>query len=275
MRDIIVYAETCQKWSQPAVYAAQLSGMLEASLTGLFVQEPIPAMPTLVSPSVIEQLYADLSEQLRLAQAAAPAFVQFAKDHGANRPARWQVADGPLLDALKYAGNWNDLLLLGSGEGFHWDTPTAVGKVVLSVGLPCIIVPATVSTHASLETVCVAWTGSAESVRALHAALPLLKRAGRVVLLRGRRVEPISLVGWRPDRDVGAYLESHGITVEFGAIEVEDGRAGEELLTIVTKLNCDLLVMGAYGRSRFSEWMFGGVTRHVLENARLPVFMRH
>jgi len=34
-------------------------------------------------------------------------------------------------------------------------------------------------------------------------------------------------------------------------------------------------VMGAYGRARFSEWIFGGATRHVLEHARLPLFMRH
>jgi nucleotide-binding universal stress UspA family protein len=33
--------------------------------------------------------------------------------------------------------------------------------------------------------------------------------------------------------------------------------------------------MGAYGRTRFSEWVFGGATRQVVAEAELPVLLRH
>ena len=40
-------------------------------------------------------------------------------------------------------------------------------------------------------------------------------------------------------------------------------------------LNCDLLVMGAYGHSRLREMILGGATRDVLANSTIPVLMAH
>jgi nucleotide-binding universal stress UspA family protein len=37
----------------------------------------------------------------------------------------------------------------------------------------------------------------------------------------------------------------------------------------------DLIVMGAYGHSRFREAILGGATRNMLENAKIPVFLAH
>jgi len=51
--------------------------------------------------------------------------------------------------------------------------------------------------------------------------------------------------------------------------------AGEILLKEVENIDADLLVMGAYGRSRMRERVFGGATRRVLEEALIPVLMQH
>jgi nucleotide-binding universal stress UspA family protein len=37
----------------------------------------------------------------------------------------------------------------------------------------------------------------------------------------------------------------------------------------------DLLVMGAYGHSRFREAILGGTTRNTLEQMAVPVLMAH
>jgi len=58
-------------------------------------------------------------------------------------------------------------------------------------------------------------------------------------------------------------------------LEASDDNAGPAILAAAAGASADILVMGAYGRSRFSEWMLGGVTLHVLENAALPLFLRH
>jgi nucleotide-binding universal stress UspA family protein len=56
---------------------------------------------------------------------------------------------------------------------------------------------------------------------------------------------------------------------------VDDDDAGEAILKLAKDNKSDLIVMGAFGRSRFREWILGGATRHVLENMTVPVFMAH
>ena len=58
-------------------------------------------------------------------------------------------------------------------------------------------------------------------------------------------------------------------------IAADSEHAGATILAQAERVSADLLVLGAYGRTRFSEWFLGGVTRHVLQHARLPLLMRH
>ena len=71
------------------------------------------------------------------------------------------------------------------------------------------------------------------------------------------------------------YLARHGVKVVRRRLEVGGDEAGAALLAAAHEAQADLLVMGAYGKSRFSEWLLGGATRHVLEYATLPLFVRH
>jgi nucleotide-binding universal stress UspA family protein len=48
---------------------------------------------------------------------------------------------------------------------------------------------------------------------------------------------------------------------------------GAGLLAAAHEFDCDLLVMGAYSHSRIRQMILGGVTRHVLEHAAVPVMM--
>ena len=131
------------------------------------------------------------------------------------------------------------------------------------------------SEEPKLETIVVAWNGSPEAIRAIHAAAPLLARARRIVVLRGRERDQFSEIGWQPEFDLARYFEREDLKVETIAFRAGAEEAGAELLRAAASQHADLLVMGAYGRTRFSEWMFGGATRHVLTEASLPVLMRH
>ena len=272
MRDILAYANNYQTWTHSLEYAARFAALLDASLTGIYVQEPILPMPAVTQPELLTEIYTVAAEQVAAAQAMDSAFTTWTTGLGIKQ-SRWQVAEGPLPDVLAAAGNWHDLLVLGTGTQARWDGVGGVGELLVKTGLPGIVVPGRARAKACLGSIAVAWNGSPESIRAIHAALPLLKRAGKVTLIHGGRAERYALIGWKPPLDLEAYLTQHDVRFTRQPINISDDRAGEGLL--IAAGGAEMLVMGAYGKARFSEWVFGGATRHVLERSTIPLFMRH
>ncbi len=115
------------------------------------------------------------------------------------------------------------------------------------------------------------WTGRAEGARAVSAAMPLVRRAKKVVLCR---------VG-DADRDgVIAWLGEHGITVEcVGELDPDhgilDARTGQASLDMADKVGVNGIIMGAYVHSRLRQLIVGGATRTVLKQTTRPVLLAH
>ena len=272
--DILALANNYRRWSRSLQYSAELCVAWGASLTGIFVSEPIVPLPAMNMPLAVPEMYTITADLAHEAWAAEPEFVRWAAGYGIER-AQWLVAEGHLAQTLAHAANWHDLLVLESGSESPLGSLSTLGQILLTCGLPCIVVPDACEKKPVFDTIAVAWKGSAESVRALHGALPLLKRARKIVLIHGERIEPFSSVDWKPPFSIDNYLAQHDLDATRVPCGVDGDGAGTELLRIANDAGADLLVMGAYGRSRFSEWMLGGATRHVLERADIPVFMRH
>ena len=144
----------------------------------------------------------------------------------------------------------------------------ALHAVLFDSGRPVLIAPREIPTTIGTR-VCCAWNGTAESAAAVAAALPWLHRADKVQILysddyqrRGPAVEGIQ-----------AYLRWHEIESEAVAFKPQTREVGAGLLGATRDFNADLLCMGAYSHSRLRQLILGGVTRHVLENADIPVLM--
>ena len=122
------------------------------------------------------------------------------------------------------------------------------------------------------ETVVVAWKPSREAARAVSAAIPLLRRARRVVIVswsgNDERIEGSPL-------DLNSYLKLNGVEASWDRQGEEPEALGELLLSRAFDLEADLLVMGCYGHSRAREWVLGGTSRTVLRSMTLPVLMAH
>lgn len=275
LRDILVYANSFDSWGRGVTFAARLAAAERAALTAAFVY-PTPAhmMPAYGSPALLAALVEQMRKVEHESLAAEQRFIAWAREQGVAK-ATWQVAEGYLPDALAHVGNWHDLLVLERNEEVPWESATDLGTLVLRAGLPCLVVPRGEHDPTRLDCIALAWNGAPEAVRAIHSAVPLLKRAGRVLLLCGHRRDALSEIGWRPPFDVQQYLGRHGINVVSLELTADDAAAGEALLDAAASNRADLLVMGAYGRNRFSEWVFGGATRHVLAQSTIPVLMRH
>jgi nucleotide-binding universal stress UspA family protein len=277
MRDILVFSESFKHWSPGVEYAARLACVFDAHLTGTWIcASPATAMPSYEAPELMAELYEATRELEEEAYAAAPAFEGAALKLGL-RKASWLVAEGYVPDALALAGSWHDVLVVERTANTPWGSISAVGNIVLGVNLPCLVVPHEAPAHVpALDTVAIAWNGSAEALRAAHAALPLLARARRIVILHGEQREPSSMLAWKPPFDLAGYLLRHGLHAESQMLAGNgDEEVGAALLRFAAEAGAGLLVMGAYGHTRFREWVLGGATRHVLEHAKLPVLFRH
>jgi len=183
-------------------------------------------------------------------------------------------AYGGLLLQARYA----DLVVLSQADrddpatgGMLQDLPE---QVILNCSRPVLVVPFAGMFATIGGTVLVAWDGSIQATRAVTHALPILRRAARVVI---GMIDPViggSEHGDVPGADIATYLARHGVRVEVRS-EGGAGDAGEALLAMADKEQADLLVMGAYGHPRYREIMLGGATRTVLATATLPVLMSH
>jgi len=150
--------------------------------------------------------------------------------------------------------------------------PGLAESLILSSGRPIILFPPDRAVS-QVRRILVAWNATRESVRAVADALPLLVKADAVeVLIVGDERHAMDQ-SKEPGADVVRHLAYHGAHVGVHRIAPNGQEVGRLLLSRAAAFGADLLVMGAYGHSYVSEWMFGGVTRTVFREADLPVLM--
>jgi len=150
-----------------------------------------------------------------------------------------------------------------------------VERCLFASGRPVMIVPAALQNPGLEGTVVAAWDGSAEAARAINDALTFLEAASRVILLVGVTSEQTDerII---PTDDMIAHMGRHGVTAEAVQVDIGEGSdIGKLLLAEAKKLDAGLIVMGAFHHSRWREFILGGVTLTVLEEAAVPLFMAH
>jgi nucleotide-binding universal stress UspA family protein len=117
----------------------------------------------------------------------------------------------------------------------------------------------------------VAWNCSTEQARTMADAMPFLRLAERVTIVT---VEGAAVAGPSAEQ-MARSLAMNGVAAEPITLKPGKRPAGEVLLSKADELGCDLIVKGAYTQSRLRQMIFGGTTRHILANAKLPVLMAH
>lgn len=163
-----------------------------------------------------------------------------------------------------------DLIVMSRPEarsgGLH---ERAVESGLFDSGRPVLIAgPSRVPRIAT--SVMLHWNGSTEQARATAFAMPLLRHAERITVLRvegGQGVPGPSAV------DATRHLQCNGLPARLMTVPLNGRTTGEAVLAAAETVGCDLLVKGAYTQSRLRQMIFGGATRHILANASLPVLM--
>lgn len=190
--------------------------------------------------------------------------------HGAlNATASFAAVTGREEDLVAQQARLADLTVVPHPEaGEDVSSSDALHAVLFDSGRPVLISPQDAPGRIGTR-VCVAWNGTAESAASVWAAMPWLQKADAVRVLTAEEYQRRGPGA----ADLLAYLSLHGVTAEIGTFRPVDREVGAGLLKAATDFDCDLLCMGAYSHSRLRQLILGGVTRHVLEHATIPVMM--
>lgn len=219
----------------------------------------------------------DLTELRERASAALERFSEEARRLGvASLETRLIEEDAERALVLQSA--YADLIVVGQDNVSAIGTSVVTGVpdyVALHGTRPVLVVPHGCQNSTVGSGIVIGWNASAEASRAVLTALPLLRQAGfvRVVVIDP---QPLGIRhGEEPGADLATYLARHGIDVEVSVETDGAPDAGDALLAHALRHGADLVVAGAYGHSRFREWVAGGTTRTLLDNAVLPVLLAH
>jgi len=190
----------------------------------------------------------------------------------------WRAPAGDPARAIVVHARAADLVVIGQPDPGDPDTAFAASlanAAILASGRPVLVLPYVGVDGPLGQTVMVALDTSRQSARAVSDALPLLARARKVILLSITTNANEELDDAHARQHTAAHLAAHGIDAEVRHLDLPDVPIGEMLLSQAADLGADLIVMGAYGHTRFQEIVLGGVTRTMLEAMTVPVLMSH
>jgi nucleotide-binding universal stress UspA family protein len=257
--------------SVPIAAAADLAKQHGANITAMFYPRlPDPVIVDPMSGGVVS--YDGLDDEIEAQKASA----------GKKILERAAICIPPVINEklnldMESLSNWrqvgevcriHDVSLVGrSIENPHWQT--LFEMALFEGGRPVVVVPQNWNKPFG-DTVGIAWNHSTETARVLALSMPIIKRAKKVYI--------IEVDGWVHAGPDGAglqrYLAGHGIDSEFKR-GPSAGNAGERVLEVAEKANVDFLIKGAFTQSRLTQMIFGGATRAILDQAKIPVIFAH
>ena len=174
-------------------------------------------------------------------------------------------------------GRYADLILIGrtsTDAGQRYLLEKALEGALFESGRPVAVIPDGWK-GAFGRRIMIGWDGSREAARAISAATPLIAKADEVtVALAAPRVGD-DMHGEEPGADLGTVLARHSENVTVDRLPALGRSVTESILAHARDCNSDLLVLGGYGHSRFTEAVFGGVTRDMLSKAEIPLLLAH
>lgn len=257
-------------------YGIYLAKILKAHIIGLYVVDIkitrgplLHTMPGLFDLSPYQDFIPFIESGLE--ERGASILEEFRKqcEHAGIYPDLRKVT-GLIDETILGVGKEADWIILAQrGEHFPLTGGGLLGStseaVVRKSGKPVLITP---FRFREISRLGLAYDGSPVSDNAFHYAAALSSETNW----------PLSIVSVVKDNDhaadmqtrIDSHLSSYNLDA---ATTMRQGKDEEEILKHTTEGPVDLLVMGAYGRSRLRELILGSTTSYVIRNTTIPVLM--
>jgi nucleotide-binding universal stress UspA family protein len=274
IKDIVVLVDLGGE-RRPVTVAADLARRTGAEVTGIAMAfNPLVPMYTSAAPVPADFIVQAQKQSLAEAKAAGDAFQAIAGKAGVKATTRIaQSITGDGFADVVSGSLLADLAVVGQDDP---DQPEPMREALIEAflfqsGLPTLLVPHSGVAAFAPDKAVIAWKASATAARAVRAALPLLAMARSISIVTVDEGREAAV----PGAELAVYLKRRDLDATVRNISGSASGAGREILEFCSEAGADVLVMGAYGHSRLREFLLGGVTRHILTNATLPVLMTH
>ena len=217
-------------------------------------------------------------ESIDKAMAAAGELEEKVRERLHAEDIRWSVDSavaqvGGLSTLVGMRARYSDLVVLNRpyGERATPDAEAATEAALFEGSAPILIVPGELKEPFG-KKILIAWNQSNEAMASVRRALPLLQAADSVEITV---IDPSPNGPERSDPGgaLGQMLTRHGVKAEISVLARTQPLISDILNRRATEIGADMLVMGAYGHSRFRQAILGGATRNMLEKAQVPVLM--
>ena len=184
--------------------------------------------------------------------------------------ASWREEDGRQNAVVGLIGRVYDLILVEQPEKLASIAEATLEDALFESGRPVLMVPQQIPPTMG-EVIAIAWNGSTETALTVALGMPFLKQAKHVCVVA---VGPQHMPEPGPEgEELARALEGHGLNVSLRTAVGRQKPQGKSFLKEAMAAGADMLFKGAYTQSRIRQMIFGGATRHIIMEAKLPVLM--
>lgn len=276
MHDLFCVLETGEKPSRAAIEQALALARTYGAVASVLVAGPKAAAPySFFNAATVSDLVQSENEQTRARAEKIAAEVKSEMSKGGIKgdvDICLELFDHIKARARTYA-LCNDLTVIDRPGGVIEHSEILFEEMLFSVGRPVLLAVPDTRPIEHFRKIVIAWDGSPYVTRALSAALGLFESAKEadIVVVRGEK----DLSGMVPGEKIAAHIDRHGLKAKVVELDVDEEGVSSTIDTHAQKAGADLVVMGAFGRSRLREFVLGGVTRNLTRFSSKPLLLCH
>jgi nucleotide-binding universal stress UspA family protein len=259
-------------------YAAMVARKFNAHLIGVHTAPAFEALPAMFTVANIEQMTSVVEKRKRKSIKIKEIFEQTMASE--NFISEWREPDAHDFNQdQQFIADWigSDLIIMGQSnpDRSPRGQNNLIEKAVMNSGRPVLVLPYAGKFETVGETILLGWSGTRESSRAAHDALPFIKFANTTqVFWVGKQNEKTHFIEQTAEQ-IAIGLDRHGAKVTVTHREPGGISIGDELLNEASDMGADLIVTGGFGHSKVYDFVLGAATNHILKTMTVPVLLAH
>jgi nucleotide-binding universal stress UspA family protein len=277
-KTITVNIKSLQNAERLCAYACLVARKFNAHLIGVHTIPALEIYPGTMAPATLKKMSGYSEKQKKISADIKEIFQRATKTE--DFVSEWREVDAQYLNSEhSVTADWvgSDLIIIGqtNPKRDRRDQRNFVERAVRNSGRPVLVLPYAGTFETIGENVLLGWSGTRESTRAAHDALPFIKDAKSTKIFWVGKQDDKTHYVEQTAREMAVGLDRHGANVSVLHREPGSISIGDELLNEASDSGTDMIVTGGFGHSRMYDFVLGATTNHILKCMTVPVLLSH